>query len=77
MKIKLSKAEKQKLINEIQTFFQEERGEEIGIIAAEIVLDFMMENIGKYAYNKALDDAKGWFEQRLEDLSIDYSLLYK
>ncbi len=77
MKIKLSKAEKQKLINEIQTFFQEERGEEIGIIAAEIVLDFMMENIGKYAYNKALEDAKGWFEQRLEDLSIDYSLLYK
>ena len=77
MKIKLSKTEKQKLINEIQTFFQEERGEEIGIIAAEIVLEFMIENIGKHAYNKALDDAKGWFEQRLEDLSIDYSLLYK
>ena len=77
MKIKLSKQEKQKLIIEIQTFFQEERGEEIGIIAAETILDFMIENVGKCAYNKALEDAKGWFEQRLEDLSIDYSLLYK
>ena len=77
MKIELSKEEKRKLISEIQTFFHEERDEELGVIAAETVLDFMMENIGKYAYNKALDDAKGWFQQRLEDLYIDYSLMYK
>ncbi len=77
MQIQLSKEEKRKLINEIQIFFYKEREEDIGIIAAEIILEFMIENIGKYAYNKALDDAKGWFQQRIEDLDIDYSLMYK
>lgn len=55
----------------------EEREEEIGIIAAERVFDFFTGNLGKIFYNKGLDDARIWFSKRMEDLEIDYDLLYK
>lgn len=73
----LQKEERNKIISEIQNFFYEERDEEIGIIAAEEVLEFFLQNIGGMVYNKALDDAKEWFSKRLDETSIDYDVLYK
>lgn len=75
--LKLTREEKNKLISEIQGFFSEERDEEIGIIAAETVLDFFVENLGITIYNRTLDEAKIWFSKRLEDLEVDYDALYK
>ena len=77
MKIAFSKEEKQILIKEIQNFFYEEREEQIGIIAAENALGFFIENLGNRIYNKALDDARVWFSKRMEDVGIDYDLLYR
>ncbi|EOD01475.1 DUF2164 domain-containing protein [Caldisalinibacter kiritimatiensis] len=77
MILKLSKHEKEMLISEIQKFFYEEHDKEIGIIAAEKVLDFFLENLGSVVYNKALDNAKIWFESKMEDIEFDYDLLYK
>ncbi len=74
---KLKREEKAKLVNDIQYFFSQERDEDIGIIAAEQVLDFFLEDMGKIIYNRALDDAKIWREKRNEDLELDYELLYK
>jgi CubicO group peptidase (beta-lactamase class C family)/uncharacterized protein (DUF2164 family) len=73
----LTREEKNKLINEIQAFFEEERNEEIGIIAAEAVLEFFLENLGTFMYNKSLDDAKTWFSKRMEDIEVDFGMLYK
>ncbi|NLM97913.1 MAG: DUF2164 domain-containing protein [Halanaerobiaceae bacterium] len=75
--MKLKDEEKRGLIKELQQFFLEERGEEPGIIASEKILDFFMENLGALIYNKALDDARFWLKRRLEDLELDYDLLYK
>jgi uncharacterized protein (DUF2164 family) len=75
--IKLTKEEQNMFINEIQLFFREERNEEIGIIAAEAVMDFFMENIGILIHNKTLDEAKIWFTKRMEDTGFDYEMLYK
>jgi uncharacterized protein (DUF2164 family) len=77
MKIKLSKKEKDKIIDEIQGFFYDERDKEIGIIASQKVLDLFLEDLGKFIYNKALDDAEIWFKKRMEDIELDYDLLYK
>lgn len=77
MNFKLSQSEKDRFIKDIQIFFEEERDEEIGVIAAEMLLDFFLENIGKNIYNKALDNSKLWFNQRLNNLTIDFDLLYK
>ena len=77
MSIKLKDKEKELLKEQIQEFFREERGEEIGVIASEAVLDFFMENLGDKIYNKALDDSRIWFTERLQDIEIDYDLLYQ
>ncbi len=77
MKITFSLEEKVALIKEIQNFFCQEKGEKIGIIAAENLLDFFIENLGTKIYNKALDDAKVWFSKRMDIIEIDYDLLYQ
>lgn len=68
---------KKKLINEIQGFFHDEHEMEIGILASEVVLDFFDEKLGRLYYNKALEDSKKWFSQRMENLDYDFELLYK
>lgn len=73
----LTHEEKTALIKEIQRFFAEEKGEAIGIIAAENLLDFFIESLGRKIYNKALDDARIWFAKRLEMVEVDYDLLYQ
>ena len=75
--LKLSREEKAVLMKEIQDFFLNERDEQIGLIAAETVLDFFLENIGLFIYNKALDDAKLWFMKSMEDMEFNFDLLYK
>ena len=75
--ISLSSEEKTRLIKEIQDFFYTERDEQIGVIAAEVVLDFFLETLGKTIYNKSLMDAKVWFTRGLENLDADFDLLYK
>lgn len=75
--IKIKRDEKEKFIKDIQEFFYSERDEEIGIIAAEQVLEFFMEDMAKLVYNRALDDAKIWRMKRDEELELDFELLYK
>lgn len=77
MLFNLSKEEKDRLMREIQHFFEVERGEQIGIIASQNILDFFLEQMGGLIYNKGLDDAKFWFMKRMEDVEVDYDLLYK
>ena len=63
----LSKDERQKITNEIITFFADERNEKIGVVAANQILDFFLRTTGGFIYNKALDDTKTFFEKKLVD----------
>lgn len=73
----ITKEDKKKLIEEIQYYFEQEREEKIGIIAAEKILEFFLEILGKRIYNKTLDDTKKWFNKSLNDLESDFYALYK
>lgn len=75
--IELTQEEKQQLTEEIKYYFKEERDENLGILATENILEFFMNNLGKYIYNKALDDAKLWFDQRMENVEADFYAIYK
>lgn len=75
--IKFKDEAKKQLISEIQGFFYDEHDKEIGLLAAEVVLEFFDEKLGKEYYNKALHDSKKWFSERIESLDYDYDLLYK
>lgn len=72
MFIKLSQEQKNRMVADIQRFFEEERGEEIGELAAESVLEFVKEYLGPHFYNQAIKDTKDLVEQKM--LSIEEDL---
>ena len=75
--IKLSDAQKKKLNDEIKAFYLDERGEEIGIIEQMQLLELFEQKMAPIIYNKALDDAKQWFSQMMENVDSDFYSLYK
>ncbi len=52
--MKLPKEQKDQLAARIQQYFELERSETIGSIAAEQLLDFMIQEIGPHVYNHAI-----------------------
>ena len=40
-------------------------------------MDFFEERMAPIIYNKALDDAKKWFAQMMDNMDSDYYSLYK
>ena len=75
--IQLSDAQKKQLIDEIRAFYLKERGEEIGMIEERQVLDLFLEQLVPIVYNRALDDAMRWMKGQIENLEVDYTLLYR
>ena len=73
----LPKEKQEKAINEIIRFFEEEKDEKIGIIAAEKFLEFILKNIGSEIYNKAIDDSKILLQTKLEEMDFHYEELKK
>jgi len=71
----LPKEKRIQAINAIVGFYKSERNEDIGIIAAEAILDFFLDEIGKTIYNKGVKDAQKILEQRLSDFGIDLEAL--
>lgn len=73
----LSDEEKQKFRNEIISFFRDEMEQELGIIGTEKVLEFFITQMGDLIYNKALDDARIWYQRLMENGEADFYSLYK
>ncbi|QHA93857.1 DUF2164 family protein [Bacillus sp. N1-1] len=73
----ISREKKKELIERIQTFFYEERNEEIGELAAENVLHFVMSEIGPTIYNAGISDAIGMTEQKWISIEQDLEALKK
>lgn len=71
----LSKPERTRVNEEIIHFFKEKRDEEIGMIAAEEVLDFFLESTALFIYSKGIEDSKILLQKRFEDISIDLDVL--
>ncbi len=75
--IKLADAQKEKLREEIRAFYLDERGEEIEVIEQMQLLELFEQKLAPIIYNKALDDAKKWYMQMMDNLDADYYALYK
>ncbi|MBI2411192.1 MAG: DUF2164 family protein [Candidatus Kerfeldbacteria bacterium] len=73
----LSEEQRRECIDEIIAFFQDERDEKIGVLAAEQILDMMMEKIVWIAYNKGINDAKSLLQDTFADININLDLLIK
>ncbi|MDW7668940.1 MAG: DUF2164 domain-containing protein [Bacillota bacterium] len=66
--IELSDDRKKRIIEDIKEYFYKERGEEIGILAAELFYNFIIERIGAEIYNQGLIDAKKFLEEKADDI---------
>jgi|BioPla2DNA2_1021312.scaffolds.fasta_scaffold415903_1 uncharacterized protein (DUF2164 family) len=56
--IKLPKEQKDMIVRDLKAFFEEERSETIGNLAAEQFIDFMIKEVGPFLYNKGIEDAR-------------------
>ena len=66
--IKFSKEEREELKGLIKEFFLKEKGEEIGDLAADTFLDFVIEKLSKKFYNKGIYDAYAYLNDRSSDI---------
>ncbi|MET3855232.1 DUF2164 domain-containing protein [Rhizobium sp. OAE497] len=69
--VEFSKDEKAQLSARIQHFFDSELDQSIGIIKAELVMEFFAKEIGAAYYKKGLQDAHAVFAKRAEDVADD------
>ncbi len=67
----ISEEQRKKAIEEIINFFSTERSEEIGVIAAEDILDMILNLIGADIYNKGVDDTMEYIKERIDEINID------
>ena len=69
--------QKKQMLGEITQFFKEEHELELGLIGSERIFDFFQETLGRRIYNKALDDAKKFYENYAGNMEADFYSLYK
>ena len=73
----ISDDQRKSSIEGLVTFFKTERDEQIGIVAAEQILDFILSELATTIYNKGVEDARCALQKRSEDLEIDLNLLIR
>jgi uncharacterized protein (DUF2164 family) len=71
----LSKEKKRVCIDKVIGYFEVERGERIGVIAAEEVLDFVLQMVAGEIYNIGVGDSKKALKEKFEDLEVDLDIL--
>ncbi|MPM61100.1 hypothetical protein SDC9_107954 [bioreactor metagenome] len=67
-KINITKEKRGDMISEIQRYFENEREEELGDLAAGLLVDFIIEKLGPEFYNQGVFDSYVYMNDRVEDL---------
>ncbi|MCB8817444.1 DUF2164 domain-containing protein [Desulfosporosinus shakirovi] len=68
MEIDLKKEVRGVLTEDLKRHFWNERDEELSNLGAELLLDFIINNIGPYIYNQGIEDSHAYMSERIEDL---------
>ena len=67
--IELVPEEKKALVRDVCVFFEEQLDDEnMSEFRAEMLLDFFLRRISPLAYNSAVDDARAFLSEKLEDM---------
>lgn len=75
--IKLPKEEKEEMIKNVQSYFEQERSETIGNLGSEQLIDFMIKELGPYIYNKAITDARALINEKIVQIEDELYTLEK
>jgi uncharacterized protein (DUF2164 family) len=71
----LTKERRDTVVKETIAYFIKEHEYEIGVIAAEDILDFFLRTIGSDIYGKGVGDSKVVVKQSFENVEVDLDLL--
>ena len=66
--IRLTKERRDEMLDEIKNYFSKEREEEIGYLAAGLILDFILLKLAPEFYNQGVVDAHHYMRDAAEDL---------
>ncbi len=69
MNIEISKEARADAVASIRRYFEENMPEPIGELAAGLLLNFFLEEVGPLIYNRAIGDAQARMTQRVSDLA--------
>ncbi|WP_150270271.1 DUF2164 domain-containing protein [Paenibacillus tepidiphilus] len=76
--MKLPREQRERITENIRAYFETERGEEIGALAADNLLEFFLQELGPHIYNGALGDCRTMVQQRMQGLEEDlYALEWR
>lgn len=72
MRIRLSEDRKQAILRALRDFYLEVFDEELSTFRAEQILRFFVTTLGPPIYNQAIQDARGFMFEKLEDLDGEF-----
>ena len=67
-KIELTKEKRNDMIKMIKEYYYNEREEEIGDLAASLMLNFIVDELAAEFYNQGIYDAYKYFNDRAEEV---------
>ena len=68
MAIQLTPDDTNRALSSIRRFTAEHLDEEVGDLKAQLLLEFVLKEIGPSIYNRAIGDAQKYFQERTLDL---------
>ncbi len=72
MRIRLSRDQREVMIRSIRQFLDEELDHEVSRFQAEELLDFFVRELGAPVYNQAIQDARKFMLEKIEDLDEEF-----
>ena len=68
MAVKLDEARRAQLIAEFQAHFRQNFDEQLSEFRAAEIMEFFLGALGPQVYNQAVQDARAYLQQKLDDL---------
>lgn len=72
MRIRLSEDRKQAILRALRDFYREVFDEQLSTFRAEQILRFFVATLGPPVYNQAIQDARSFMFEKLEDLDGEF-----
>lgn len=72
MHVRLSEERREALAEAVREHWRAQFDEELSAFRAGSLIDFFVARLGPQVYNQAIQDARGFLQERLDDLDAEY-----
>jgi len=71
-RLALSEERRETLVARLVRFVRDEHDETLSDFRAQALIDFFLRELGPPVYNQAIQDARGFLQERLDDLDVEF-----